>query len=150
MTAEQSFIRKLELYLGSDINDYGKKRISVYLKEYAAETPQIGVVNFVRELPMQEKKQIQENTLYEEAQKICQEKVVSIFEFLNPKNGKSTNDMTAIRKEFCARMLRKYTIQKKDLKEFFGVDHTTISHYIHGKQFRKIIRKGTANSEVNS
>jgi len=146
MTAEQNFIKKLEAYLDCEINDYGKRRISGYLKEYAAEAPQIGRVNVVREVPMQEKKEIQENTLYQEAQKICEEKFISIFDFLNPKNGKSTNEMAAIRKEYCARMLRKYTIQKKDLKEFFGVDHTTISHYIHGKQFRKIVRENTANS----
>ena len=149
MTAEQSFIRKLELYLGSDINDYGKKRIVVYLKEYAAEIPPIKKINFEAGLPAVQKKEISEETLYTEAKTICDLMSIPISDFMFAESGKATDKVTASRKIFCLEVITKYNLLRKDLKQFFGVDHTTISYYIHGKKYKPGISH-TENSEVNS
>lgn len=150
MTAEQNFIKKLEAYLDCEINDYGKRRIEGYLRDYAAEVPQIKKIEFPKDDYIYIKKEANDLTLYSEAQRLCEANLISVFDFLNPKNGKSTNLVAEVRKVFCKEMLNRYKISIKELKEFFGVDHSTISHYIHGKKYKQINRSNTTGSQVNS
>lgn len=150
MTPEHDFIRKLESYLDFNFNDYGKKRIECYLKEYAASVPQIKKIDFtvIPTLPSEKKELMDEEILYKEAKNICDAYNISINDFMYPKNGKATNDIAEIRKVFCNAVLSKYLMSKRTLKEFFNVDHTTISHYIHGKRYRPI-KRNAENSKVN-
>jgi hypothetical protein len=137
MTPEIDFTKKLEAYLDCKFSDYGKKRIHLYLKDYAASTPKIKKINTqIIGLPENLKKPTTKDSLLIEAEQICELYGVGITEFMSSNNGKSTSVVADARKTFCNHVLNMFIVNKQDLKKFFGVDHTTISYYIHGKKYK--------------
>lgn len=142
-TSEDNFIRKLEIFMDDEFPPFTKNKINTLLREYRDEMPPMVIRKVVEKssepfkpnLPIVPIK-ITDEQLMLLASEICLSKNISINEFMQSKNGKCRNDISEVRKEFCQKLVSTYVIPKKQLKEFFGVNHTTISFYIHGKRLR--------------
>lgn len=139
MTAEENFIRKLEVYLDTVFDKYSYNRVMVMLKEYRQEIPSVVVKEklvekFVPMLPTLPQ-QITDEQLMLLASELCLAKRISINEFIHTKQGYCKGNIVELRKEFCKKIKETYLITNKQLKLFFGVDHTTITYYINGKKY---------------
>ena len=143
MKQEELFIKQLETYLDEDFNDFTKKRIYGYLKEYREAIPLVVIKPQKEEkedIPIMErmrdrhrKEFITQEELLIEAQKLCEEYDVSINDFIINKSTRSRNYIGELRKKFCSIIHEKYLCSNMILSEFFNVHHSTISHYLYGK-----------------
>lgn len=137
MNSEQIFVKQLERYLNLELNDFDRKRIGEYLIEFRDSLPVKNVfvdsVKIVKErlLPCSD------SVLMKEGRDICEEFGVDFALFLKPKNKKSTNEITAVRRLFCERVKANYQCTNNKLIEFFRVDHATISFYTNGFSKKK-------------
>ncbi len=143
MSTENDFLKKLELYLDLTFNDFDQKRILGYLQDYVNGLDPIVVYQnkIIEKIVIEVRKPsiiATQTDLENEALTLCNEYEISVDAFMNPPNGKSTNEVTTARKDFCSRILSKYKCTQNRLKEFFKVNHATISYYMVGKKIRKI------------
>lgn len=143
MKLEEQFIKQLETYLDEDFNEYTKKRIYGYLKEYREAIPFV-VIKPVKEskeefhieerMKDRRRKQfITQEELLIEAKQLCEDYDVSINDFVINKSARSRNYIGDLRKRFCSIIHDKYLCSNMILSEFFNVHHSTISHYLYGK-----------------
>ena len=79
-----------------------------------------------------------EEDIIREAKSICEKYGTDYERFKKAKSGKSTVGMTDVRKIFCKYMLANYKIARKQLQDFFMVDHSTIIFYINDNYKPKI------------
>jgi len=138
MTNEEKFISNLEVYLGYKLDEYGVKRVLGYLNEYRLNIPPfilkgkseraVKIVNPSLPIPSAE------DIIYE-AKKICLKYEIDYSAFLNRGRRKTTSTIAEIRKEFCREMMTNYNIRRKQLEEYFRVDHATIIYYLQGKRY---------------
>lgn len=143
MTAEDNFIKKLGVYLDTEFNSYDLKKINTLLKEYRNEIPPVLLLEreanpekFIPKLPILPQG-ISDEQLLILASEICLIHKVSINEFMQTKKGYCPRHIVQLRKEFCRNIKETYIIQNKQLKDFFGVNHTTISFYIYDKPYTR-------------
>jgi len=130
MDNKDLFLKKLETYLDLKFNDFDRKRIGEYLIEFRDSLP---VKNVFKErlLPCPD------SVLMKEGRDICEEFGVDFALFLKPKNKKSTNEITTVRRLFCERVKANYQCTNNKLIEFFRVNHATISFYTNGFSKKK-------------
>jgi len=143
MRPEDQFMKQLETYLDEDFNDFTKKRIYGYLKEYREAIPFVVIKpekEPIKETCIEErmrdrrrKQFITQEELLIEAQQLCDEYDVSINDFVINKSTRSRNYIGDLRKRFCSIIHDKYLCSNMILSEFFNVHHSTISHYLYGK-----------------
>jgi len=138
-TLEEKFILNLEVYLGYKLNEFGHKRITAYLNEYKAGLP-VTLVRGKRERDIRVMSQsikpipTTEDIIYE-AKKICLKYEIDYSDFLNRGKRKTTSHIAEVRKEFCKEMIQSYNIKRRQLQDFFKVDHSTIIYYLQGKRY---------------
>jgi hypothetical protein len=130
MNSEQIFVKQLERYLNLELNDFDRKRIGEYLIEFRDSLPGKNVF-MERLLPCSD------SVLMKEGRDICEEFGVDFALFLKPKNKKSTNEITTVRRLFCERVKANYQCTNNKLIEFFRVNHATISFYTNGYSKKK-------------
>lgn len=143
MKADEMFIRKLETYFDEDFNDFTKKRIITYLREYREDIPPVVIKQKQDKfeyrtmdgkfIDRRKKNFITEDELYAEASKLCNERGILINEFLGEKTNKSRNNIGELRKFFCNFIHENYLCSNTLLSKFFNVHHSTISFYLYGK-----------------
>lgn len=146
MKADETFIKKLEMYFDEDFNDYTKKRISVYLKEYREDLPPIVIKTkeYVSEAPRQTREEgrrrlsISDEDLYIQARIFSEENNISINELMSKTHTIPKRDIIQYRKKFCNYIVENFKCSNNQLADFFDVDHSTISYYLYGKRHRKL------------
>ena len=150
MKTDESFIRKLELFLDEPFNEFAKTRIIRLLKEYREEIPAI----VIKEEKVKEKKTEKEikyaldstpvlkrpNKNYAtkaqlevEAKMFCEIYEICIDEFMKRKYRKARTKIIEARKAFCNLIHERYLCHNNTLAEFFDVHHSTVSFYMYGK-----------------
>lgn len=138
MTNEEKFISNLEVYLGYKLDEYGVKRVLGYLNEYRVEIPPFVIKGraerTVRVISPDKPIPSTEDIVYE-AKKICLKYEIDYSAFLNRGRRKTNSTIAEIRKEFCREMVSNYNIRRKQLEDFFHVDHSTIIYYLSGKRY---------------
>jgi hypothetical protein len=148
MTAEDNFLRKFGAFVNdSDIfTETMQKRIRLYLSEYKEELPEkivlvdkpvahLAYIPTKRLLGTKKKlPKVTEDLLKYHAVELCAQYKVKYNLFRKPPKGKSTWQITAIRKEFCFYIMENYECTQQILKDFFGLNHTTITYYLRGKK----------------
>lgn len=137
MTSEQVLLKQLEVYLDLKFNDFDKERLLGYLSEYRDKIPSTIVYREVFRTIRERLIPCTDKILLEESKVICEEYGVDLNLFLRSKKGRSTNDITTIRKLFCQRIMDNYQCSHNKLIEFFKVNHATISYYMNGRIPRK-------------
>ena len=142
---EDQFIRKLEAFFDDDYNDFTKKRIELFLKEYRDEIPPVIVVEKEKKEPQYvfyknsrreiKKPLITIEQLNEEATIFCEENGITVKEFLLKKGRKTKGSIVQLRKIVCNLCFQKYLCTNNILAKFFNVDHSSISFYLYGKKY---------------
>lgn len=144
MNHEEQFIRKLEAFLNENFNDYSKKRILTYLKEYTETIPPV-VVKKERVKNELEKIYIDcpnckeyatQEKLKEDAIEFCLLNDIDFDSFAKSKRIKTNCKIAELRKEFTVKSFEKYLCSNNLLAEFFNVHYSTISFYLYGKKTR--------------
>jgi hypothetical protein len=140
MTEEDIFIKRLSVFLDMDFNDYSKDRIRSYLKKYIEQQPPVTIREYIEvqvevEVDKEKKVKVTNEDLMRMAVDYCTDENVNVNLFVKS-TGKSSNRISEVRKIFCKDMIKNFDVPKYQLKDFFGVDHTTISFYIHGKKYK--------------
>jgi len=80
-----------------------------------------------------------------EAEIIAKKHELKLPLFIKSKRGRSGNEVSAARREFCIMIMDKYKCTQNRLAEFFDVDHATITFYMKGKKyFRPLPKEKTA------
>lgn len=148
MTPEEVFIKKVDIFINDPIvfTDILKKRLLTYLGEYKNQIPEKIVlvdkpVSHLAFIPTKRllggKKNLPKATqkiLKHHAIQFCDQYKVKFSLFIKPPKGKSTWQITAIRKEFCFYIMENYECTQQILKDFFNINHTTIVYYLRGKK----------------
>ena len=137
MNNKDLFFKNLETYLDIELSEFDRKRVGGYVDEYVDGLPSKVVYRDVLRNIRERVMQCTDKILLEESKVICEEYGVDLNLFLRSKNGKSTNDITVIRKLFCQRIMDNYQCSHNKLIEFFKVNHATISYYMNGRIPRK-------------
>lgn len=151
MSPEISFIKKLEAFFDDEFNDYTKKRIEIYLKEFREEIPPVIIKKeiFIKEPPNQMSfNDVKKEAVYKvyptlkdlinDAKEICELHNIDFDEFVNRKNPKAKATIVDVRKKFCSMVFERYFCSTNMLAKFFKVHHSTISFYVHGKKLRRV------------
>ena len=156
------FIKEIEDYFfeGEPINEYSRGRVRSWLKSYrdAIDVPPIVVY---KDIPVYVEKMVEvdngvwkerkplatKNEIEREGKVICDAHNIDYKIFIKPRYGKSTCEITELRKKFVHYMIENYAVERIRLQEYFGVDHTTISYYINGKPYK---RKNNATTKTLS
>ena len=137
MNNKDLFFKNLETYLDIELSEFDRKRVGGYVDEYVDGLPSKVVYRDVLRNIRERVMPCTDKILLEESKVICEEYGVDLNLFLRSKNGKSTNDITVIRKLFCQRIMDNYQCSHNKLIEFFKVNHATISYYMNGRIPRK-------------
>lgn len=145
MNIEDQFVRKLEAFFDEDYNDFTKRRIALFLKEYRDEIPPVVVIEKEKKEPEiiyynRERRQIKKpimtiDQLHEEASIFCEENGITVKEFLLKKGRKTKGSIVQLRRIFCNLCFQKYLCTNNILAKFFNVDHSSISFYLYGKKY---------------
>lgn len=139
---EDLFIRKLELYLGEDFNLFSKNRIKGFLTEYKESLTLVVIKEKAPKNYTNYKKHITRDILLDNAAMLCKVYKVDLDKFLKtPEKRSASHKITELRKKFCKTTLEQYLCNSNVLAEFFQVDHSTISYYIHERKKYKIITR---------
>lgn len=137
-TPEDEFIQDLEGYLDIKFDKYSESRILTYLNDYKSKFPPKIIVKRGYSDRIKYKyidtsllKICTEEQLVKEAKEICEKYNIDYSRFVKSASGKSTSGVTDIRKIFCRYMLSTYRITRRQLQDFFSVDHSTLIYYIN-------------------
>jgi hypothetical protein len=139
MKAEETFIRELESFMDTRFNDYTKNRIIMYLKNYAQNIPpviikQTVVKTYAEEHPTNyTKKFVTDEQMLDLANRMCEQRGIKIQHFLKNNKGRQPSCVIELRRAFCQKLYEEYFCNNSTLAKFFGVDHSTISFYLYGK-----------------
>jgi hypothetical protein len=144
MNHEEQFVRKLEAFLNEDFNDYSRKRIISYLKDYADSIPPVIIkkerINNEIEKVLVDCPNCKEyatiEKLKEDAIEFCLLNNVDFNSFTKSKMIKTNCKIAELRKEFTVKSFEKYFCSNKILANFFNVHYSTISFYLYGKNTR--------------
>lgn len=146
MTAENTLIRKLETFLDQEFNDFSKKRILSYIKEYRDDIPPIFIkrehiknIFGDQEFPEQKRKSykvlVTKEELTSDAIELCKIHKIEISDFLDRSHKKASTRVVELRKIFCKMAYEKYICNNNALSKFFNIHYSTISFYLYGKRY---------------
>jgi hypothetical protein len=143
MTPENNFMKSLEAFLDEEFNDFSRRRILSYLKEYREQIPPVIIVKkHQKEIvkPVASltnyKMYVTKEQLMKDAEELCKINNLDIDVFVNlNKKAKSRTSVTILRKLFCQRAHEQYLCTNNILARFFNVHHSTVCFYLYGKKY---------------
>lgn len=152
ISEENQFIKKLEVYLDQEFNQYSRNRILGYLKEYVDAIPeqkpiiiyQDKIKEVIKEVEVEPKNFysykpfVTKEELMDNAKDLCTAYDITIEEFLDSSKARIRCDIAKVRKKFCHTIHSKYICSNKMLGELLNVHHSTITYYLVGKKLRKL------------
>lgn len=144
-TNEEDFIKKLEAYLNTKFDKYSKSRIDFLLNEYKGKsiavvkkvpsvTTKLKVITKYRVIDKGKLPLCTQEVLESEGLKICEKHNIPYQQFVQSVERKSPTYITDVRKEFCKLILTRYNSERKQLMDFFHVDHSSIVHYLQDER----------------
>lgn len=148
MTAEDNFVSKFRAFVNDSeiFTEIMERRLRLYLNEYKEELPEKLVLidkptTHIKYVPTKRTFKRKENlpkatetVLKHYAKEFCKTYEVDYDEFMKAPKGKSTWQITSVRKEFCKYIICNYECSQQILKDFFKIDHSTIVYYLRGKK----------------
>jgi hypothetical protein len=151
---ENEFLRKLEMFLDEDFNEFSRKRILGFLSEYKEQIPPITIVKdkiilkekivyktFKDPIDAPEPKRrtykvyVSNDILMSDAKELCESYGMPLEKFFS--KSKVTMEVGKLRKIFCVNMFERYFCTNNILADFFGVHWSTISFYLYGRRLRR-------------
>jgi hypothetical protein len=151
---EDEFVRKLEMFLDEDFNDFSKRRIKSFLSEYREQIPPITIIKdkiilkekivyrtFKDLVDAPEPKRrtykvyVSNDILMSDAKELCKSYNMTLEKFFS--RSKVTMEVGKLRKIFCVNIFERYFCTNNILADFFGVHHSTISFYLYDKRLRR-------------